>query len=121
MYQRDVVGAGISQMHRMFSSADVCHVLRDHGKHEKLRGPRLFVRVACLEMPIRSTASRAPSSSRTNSASACATSPNVAAKSAPKKFTSPKRHHSVKERVVDEYYDPVMMLVRKIRGASSSA
>ncbi len=33
-----------------FLCQDVCHVLRDHGKHESFGGPRFFVRTAGLEM-----------------------------------------------------------------------
>ena len=33
-----------------FLCQDVCHVLRDHDKHEEFAGPRHFVYVAALEM-----------------------------------------------------------------------
>src|SRR5438045_2515499 len=33
-----------------FLCQDVCHVLRDHGKHEEFIGPRFLVHVAALEM-----------------------------------------------------------------------
>src|SRR5262244_4263783 len=33
-----------------FLCQNVCHVLRDHGKHESFGGPRFFVRIAGLEM-----------------------------------------------------------------------
>src|SRR5213595_3619492 len=33
-----------------FLCQDVCHVLRDHAKHESFGGPRFFVRTAGLEM-----------------------------------------------------------------------
>src|SRR4026208_1401602 len=33
-----------------FLCQDVCHVLRDHGKHEEFIGPRFFVYAASLEM-----------------------------------------------------------------------
>ncbi len=33
-----------------FLCQNVCHVLRDHGKHEQFGGPRFFVRVAGLDM-----------------------------------------------------------------------
>ena len=72
-----------------FLCQNVCHVLREHDKHEQFAGPRFFVRVAGLEMHPLDTASSRPQFSRTNSASACATSPNAAPKSAPKKSISP--------------------------------
>src|SRR5882724_10563989 len=33
-----------------FLCQDVCHVLRDHGKHDEFIGPRFFVYTAALEM-----------------------------------------------------------------------
>jgi succinate dehydrogenase / fumarate reductase iron-sulfur subunit len=33
-----------------FLCQDVCHVLRNHGKHEEFAGPRFMVRLASLEM-----------------------------------------------------------------------
>ena len=33
-----------------FLCQDVCHVLRDHGMHEKFIGPRFLIHVAALEM-----------------------------------------------------------------------
>ncbi|MGH7446313.1 MAG: succinate dehydrogenase/fumarate reductase iron-sulfur subunit [Longimicrobiales bacterium] len=33
-----------------FLCQDVCHVLRDHGQHERFIGPRYFVHAAALEM-----------------------------------------------------------------------
>ena len=33
-----------------FLCQDVCHVLRDHGKHEEFIGPRFFTYAAALEM-----------------------------------------------------------------------
>jgi hypothetical protein len=63
---------------------------------------------------IRSTASPA-ANFKGELASASATSPN-AAKSA-ESYITDNAIIPLKERIVDEYYDPVMMLVRKIRGA----
>ena len=33
-----------------FLCQDVCHVLRDHGKHDEFIGPRFLVYAAALEM-----------------------------------------------------------------------
>ena len=43
-----------------FLCQDVCHVLRDHGKHEEFIGPRFFVYAANLEMNPLDTADRDP-------------------------------------------------------------
>ena len=93
---------------------DVCHVLRDH--HEfTFAGPRYMVRTAGLEMhpPIRAIAS---SSSKKSWGSATATSPSAAPRSARKAFTSPTTRSFRSGRVVDEHYDPVAALFRKIFG-----
>src|SRR6476619_2023497 len=39
---------------------DVCHVLRDHHKHEEFIGPRFLIHVAALEMHPLDTADRVP-------------------------------------------------------------
>ncbi|HBF23806.1 MAG TPA: succinate dehydrogenase/fumarate reductase iron-sulfur subunit, partial [Planctomycetes bacterium] len=43
-----------------FLCQDVCHVLRDHDKHEKFIGPRFMIRLASLEMHPADTADRIP-------------------------------------------------------------
>ena len=43
-----------------FLCQDVCHVLRDHGKHEEFIGPRLLVYAAALETNPLDTADRVP-------------------------------------------------------------
>ena len=43
-----------------FLCQDVCHVLRDHGKHYEFIGPRFYVHVAALEMHPLDTADRVP-------------------------------------------------------------
>jgi len=52
---------------------------------------------------------------RTNSASACATSQCCSEVCPEEIHITDNAIIPLKERVVDEYYDPVMMLVRKIR------
>src|ERR1051325_3980681 len=43
-----------------FLCQDVCHVLRDHAKHESFIGPRFLVHAAALEMHPLDTADRVP-------------------------------------------------------------
>src|SRR3954447_15427442 len=43
-----------------FLCQDVCHVLRDHGKHEEFIGPRFLTHVAALEMHPLDTGDRVP-------------------------------------------------------------
>ena len=71
-----------------FLCQDVCHVLREHDAKENIRRPALFRPRRRPRNASARRASIAPPCSRTISASASATSPNVAPKSAPKKFIS---------------------------------
>ena len=51
MYQHDIDRVQeFRKCIECFLCQDVCHVLREHDKHEQFGGPRFFVRVAGLEM-----------------------------------------------------------------------
>ena len=90
MYQRDVDRVQeFRKCIECFLCQNVCHVLREHDKKEKFGGPRFFVRTAGLEMHPLDGVDRTRAAERTSSASAIATSPSAAPKSAPRKFTSP--------------------------------
>ena len=93
---------------------DVCHVLRDHGKHEEFAGPRFMVHLACLEMHPLDTGDRVAAIKEEHGIGYC----NIT-KCCTK--VCPEHIHitdnaiiPLKERVVDEYYDPVQKLVRLI-------
>ena len=100
-----------------FLCQDVCHVLRDHDKHEEFIGPRFFVySAAARDAPARHRRS-ARATSRTRTTSATATSPSAAPRCAPSTSTSPTtRSFPLKERVVDRFYDPVTRLLRMVTG-----
>ena len=100
-----------------FLCQDVCHVLRDHGKHESFGGPRFFVRTAGLEMhPLDGVSRTAPLKDEMGigycNITKCCTE------------VCPEEIHitdnaiiPLKERIVDEFYDPATMLFRKLRGS----
>ncbi|MBK8915786.1 MAG: succinate dehydrogenase/fumarate reductase iron-sulfur subunit [Phycisphaerales bacterium] len=95
-----------------FLCQDVCHVLRDHHKHEEFIGPRFFVYSAALEMHPLDTADRLADLKQAGSIGYC----NIT-KCCTK--VCPEHIHitdnaiiPLKERVVDEYYDPLKKLVR---------
>ena len=100
-----------------FLCQDVCHVLRDHHKHEEFIGPRFMVHVAAPgDAPARHRRPPADFSRTTHDIGLC----NIT-----KCCTEvcPEHIHitdnaiiPLKERVVDEYYDPIMWLWRKIFG-----
>jgi succinate dehydrogenase / fumarate reductase iron-sulfur subunit len=102
-----------------FLCQDVCHVLRDHGKKEEpelFGGPRFMIRVASLEMHPLDTENRLALLKNKLNIGLC----NIT-----KCCTEvcPEHIHitdngiiPLKERVVDEYYDPLLWLWRKLFG-----
>ncbi len=95
-----------------FLCQDVCHVLRDHGKHDSFIGPRFLTYTAALEMHPLDTEDRVPDLKREHGIGYC----NIT-KCCTK--VCPEHIHitdnaiiPLKERVVDRFYDPVMRLLR---------
>jgi succinate dehydrogenase / fumarate reductase iron-sulfur subunit len=95
-----------------FLCQDVCHVLRDHGKHEEFIGPRLLVYSAALETNPLDTADRVPALKEQHGIGYC----NIT-KCCTK--VCPEHIHitdnaiiPLKERVVDRFYDPIARLLR---------
>jgi succinate dehydrogenase / fumarate reductase iron-sulfur subunit len=95
-----------------FLCQDVCHVLRDHGKHEEFIGPRLLVYSAALETNPIDTADRVPALKEQHGIGYC----NIT-KCCTK--VCPEHIHitdnaiiPLKERVVDRFYDPIARLLR---------
>ena len=95
-----------------FLCQDVCHVLRDHGKHEEFIGPRFFVYAANLEMNPLDTEDRVPALKDEHGIGYC----NIT-KCCTK--VCPEHIHitdnaiiPLKERVVDQFFDPVTKLLR---------
>ena len=90
-----------------FLCQDVCHVLRDHHKHDEFIGPRFFVYAAALEMHPLDTADRV-SDLKDRSNSATAISRRAAGRSVPKSITITENAIiPLKERVVDQFFDPL--------------
>jgi len=98
-----------------FLCQDVCHVLRDHELHEEFIGPRLLVYTAALEMHPLDTGNRLPELKDEYGIGYC----NIT-----KCCTNvcPEDIHitdnaiiPLKERVADEFYDPVKKLFRMFR------
>ena len=99
-----------------FLCQDVCHVLRDHQKHEEFIGPRYLVYAAALEMhPLdveeRTTALKEDFGIGYCNITKCCTTV------CPENITiTDNAIIPLKERVVDEFYDPVVKLVRLVMG-----
>jgi succinate dehydrogenase / fumarate reductase iron-sulfur subunit len=98
-----------------FLCQDVCHVLRDHHLHEEFVGPRFLVNLAALEMHPLDTVDRTPEIRNEFGIGYC----NIT-KCCTK--VCPEHIHitdnaiiPLKERVVDEFYDPLTRLFRIFR------
>ena len=97
-----------------FLCQDVCHVLRDHHKHNEFIGPRFLVHVAQLEMNPLDTGDRIPELKKEFGIGYCNIT-KCCTKVCPEHITiTDNAIIPMKERVVDEYYDPVMKLVQLV-------
>jgi succinate dehydrogenase / fumarate reductase iron-sulfur subunit len=95
-----------------FLCQDVCHVLRDHHMHEEFIGPRFLVHVAGLEMHPLDTVDRVKELKTTLGIGLCNIT-KCCTKVCPENITiTDNAIIPLKERVVDEYYDPVLGLLR---------
>ncbi|HYU80657.1 MAG TPA: succinate dehydrogenase/fumarate reductase iron-sulfur subunit [Vicinamibacterales bacterium] len=116
MAQRDIDRV---QEHRKciecFLCQDVCHVLRDHAKHEDFIGPRFLTYAAALEMHPLDTGDRVEDLKDKHNIGYC----NIT-----KCCTNVCPEHiritdnaiiPLKERVVDRFYDPFTRLLRVFR------
>jgi succinate dehydrogenase / fumarate reductase iron-sulfur subunit len=99
-----------------FLCQDTCHVLRDHAKHEVFGGPRWLIRAASLEMHPLDVEDRIPMIKEKLGIGYC----NIT-----KCCTEVCPEHikitdnaiiPLKERVVDEFYDPIGKAFRKLLG-----
>jgi succinate dehydrogenase / fumarate reductase iron-sulfur subunit len=100
-----------------FLCQDVCHVLRDHHKHDEFIGPRFLVYTAALEMHPLDTENRLPELKQAQGIGYCNIT-KCCTKVCPEHITiTDNAIIPLKERVVDEFYDPFAWLWKKIRPA----
>ena len=99
-----------------FLCQDVCHVLREHSSKDQFYGPRFMIRIASLEMHPRDTLDRRPLLKGKGGIGYC----NIT-----KCCTEVCPEHikitdnaiiPLKERMDDEYFDPLRALMRLARG-----
>src|SRR5258708_10703890 len=119
MYQEDVDRVQeFRKCIECFLCQDVCHVLRDHDKKESFSGPRFFVRAAALEMHPLDSGSRTKLLKEELGIGLCNIT-KCCTEGCPEEIhITDNALIPLKERVLDEYYDPLLRLVRKIRAAS---
>jgi succinate dehydrogenase / fumarate reductase iron-sulfur subunit len=102
-----------------FLCQDVCHVLRDHNKHDAFVGPRYLVFVAALEMHPLDTEDRVPELKEADGIGYCNIT-KCCTKVCPENITiTDNAIIPLKERVVDEFYDPLGRLLRWFKVRSS--
>lgn len=98
-----------------FLCQDVCHVLRDHHLHEQFIGPRFLVHAAQLEMNPLDTANRTTELMNDHGIGYCNIT-KCCTKVCPEHITiTDNAIIPLKERVVDEHYDPLRFLWRLFR------
>jgi succinate dehydrogenase iron-sulfur subunit len=94
---------------------DVCHVLRDHHLHDQFIGPRFLVYAAALEMHPLDTEDRTEQLKNEFGIGLCNIT-KCCTKVCPESITiTDNAIIPLKERVVDQFYDPVRRLLRMFR------
>jgi succinate dehydrogenase / fumarate reductase, iron-sulfur subunit len=98
-----------------FLCQDVCHVLRDHHKYEEFIGPRFLVYAAALEMHPLDTEDRSAELKRADGIGYCNIT-KCCSKVCPENIKiTDNAIIPLKERVVDEFYDPLGKLLKLFR------
>jgi succinate dehydrogenase iron-sulfur subunit len=95
-----------------FLCQDVCHVLRDHNKHDEFIGPRFFVYAANLEMNPIDAEDRIPQMKDEANIGYCNITKCCTRVCPEHIHITDNAIIPLKERVVDRYYDPLTRLLR---------
>ena len=99
-----------------FLCQDVCHVLRDHHKHDEFIGPRFLIYNAALEMHPLDTDDRVPDLRHRDGIGLCNIT-KCCTKVCPESITiTDNGIIPLKERVVDRYFDPLTKLLKMFVG-----
>ena len=98
-----------------FLCQDVCHVLRDHHKHDEFIGPRFLMYTAALEMHPLDTEDRIADLKNNDGIGYCNIT-KCCTKVCPEHIgITDNAIIPMKERVVDEFYDPMTRLFRMFK------
>ena len=98
-----------------FLCQDVCHVLRDHHKHDEFIGPRFLMYTAALEMHPLDTEDRVGDLKNKDGIGYCNIT-KCCTKVCPEHIgITDNAIIPMKERVVDEFYDPITRLFRMFK------
>lgn len=117
MYQEDVDRVQeFRKCIECFLCQDVCHVLRDRDGRERFVGPRFMIRTASLEMHPLDEADRVPEIRKEYGSGMCNIT-RCCTEVCPEHIgITDNGIIPLKERVVDRYYDPLMIVGRKLFG-----
>jgi succinate dehydrogenase / fumarate reductase iron-sulfur subunit len=117
MYQYEVERAQeFRKCIECFLCQDVCHVLRTHGKHEEFIGPAFLVRAAVYEMHPLDVGDRRTYLQDRAGLGYCNIT-KCCTEVCPESITiTDNAIIPLKERVVDQRYDPLVQLWRKVTG-----
>ena len=95
-----------------FLCQNVCHVLREHGKHEEFIGPQLFVYTAALDMHPLDTEDRLDDLRKRDSIGYCNITKCCTVVCPENIKITDNAIIPLKERIVDRHYDPIAKLFR---------
>jgi succinate dehydrogenase / fumarate reductase iron-sulfur subunit len=99
-----------------FLCQDVCHILREHQLHDRFIGPRYLVYAAALEMHPLDAENRLGDLKDAFGIGYCNIT-RCCTKVCPEHITITENAIiPLKERVVDEYYDPLRRVLRLVKG-----
>jgi succinate dehydrogenase / fumarate reductase iron-sulfur subunit len=99
-----------------FLCQDVCHILRDHHLHDRFSGPRFLLYNAALEMHPLDTENRLADLKDRDGIGYCNIT-RCCTRVCPEHITITENAIiPLKERVVDEFYDPVTKFLRVFKG-----
>jgi succinate dehydrogenase iron-sulfur subunit len=117
MYQQDVDRVQeFRKCIECFLCQNVCHVLRDHEKKEAFGGPRFFVRVAALEMHPLDSLSRTQLLKDALGIGLCNITKCCTEVCPEDIHITDNAIIPLKERVVDDFYDPLTRLWQMLTG-----
>jgi len=99
-----------------FLCQNVCHVLRDHDRKDAFMGPRFLVRLAGLEMHPLDSVDRTAFVKDQAGIGLCNITKCCTEVCPEDIHITDNAIIPLKERVVDEFYDPIMWLFKKLSG-----
>lgn len=99
-----------------FLCQNVCHVLRDHDRKDAFMGPRFLVRLAGLEMHPLDSLNRTAFIKDQAGIGMCNITKCCTEVCPEDIHITDNAIIPLKERVVDEFYDPILWLFRKLTG-----